>query len=111
MEVLRNVFGIFTSGIVRVLVAVAVLGASYLFIVKPVLKSANDAIDSTNQTIQKSFETSGFDDLGKSIRHQVNHAFHTAKRHGQGDPQRLIHCIQRANGDVSRLQRCTRKFQ
>jgi hypothetical protein len=109
MEVLRNLFGTLTSGVVRLLVTVGILAATYFFIVKPVLNSANDAIDSTNQTIQKSFESSGFDDLGKSIKRQINHSFQVTKRHG-GNPQKLIHCVQNANGNVNRIQRCTRRF-
>ena len=34
MDILRNLFGNVTSGIIRLLVAVGVLGAAYLFIVK-----------------------------------------------------------------------------
>jgi hypothetical protein len=109
MEILRNIIGTLSSGIVRLLVTVGILAAAYLFIVKPVLNSADKAIDSTNQTIQKSFESSGFDDIGKSIKRQINHSYRVTKRHG-GNPERLIHCVQNSNGDVNKLQRCTRRF-
>jgi hypothetical protein len=109
MEIWRNIFGSLSSGIIRLLVTVGVLAAAYFFIVKPVLHSANDAIDSTNQTIQKSFESSGFKDLGNSIKRQVTHSFKVTKQNG-GNPQKLIHCVQNANGNVTRLQRCTRRF-
>ncbi len=105
MDVLRNLFGNVTSGIIRLAVAAGVLFLCYLFIVKPVLKTTNDAIKS-----------SGFDQIGKSIegvsteiRRQVHHSFETTKRHG-GNPQKLVHCIQHANGDVKKIEHCTRRF-
>ena len=105
MDLLRNLFGSLTSGIIRLAVTAGVLFLCYLFIVKPVLKTTTDAIHET-----------GFDRIGKSIegvnkeiRREVHRSFQTTKRHG-GNPQKLVHCIQRANGDVQRIQRCTRRF-
>ncbi|MFL5899884.1 MAG: hypothetical protein ACJ75S_01615 [Solirubrobacterales bacterium] len=105
MDLLRNLFGNLTSGIIRLAVAAGVLFLCYLFIVKPVLETTNDAIHST-----------GLDQIGKSIegvsrevRREVHRSFETTKRHG-GNPKKLIHCIKRANGDVKRLERCTRRF-
>jgi hypothetical protein len=116
MDILRNLFGNVTSGIIRLAVTVGVLAAAYFFIVKPVLKTTGDAIKSTNQTIQKSFEASDFKDLGKSIRgvnreikQQVTHSFKVVTHHG-GNPEKLLHCVQHANGDVKKIERCTRRF-
>jgi hypothetical protein len=104
MDLLRNLFGNVTSGIIRLAVTAGVLFLCYLFIIKPVLDTTNEAIKS-----------SGFDQIGKSIegvskeiRRQVHRSFEAtspgAKR------QRLTRCIQRANGDVARIQRCARRF-
>jgi hypothetical protein len=104
MDLLRNLFGNLTSGVIRLAVTGGVLLLVYLFIVKPVLKTTNDAIDKA-----------GFDQIGKSIegvskevQRQVHRSFHatgsTARR------QKLVHCVQRANGDVQRIERCTRRF-
>jgi hypothetical protein len=116
MDILRNIFGALTSGVVRLLVSVGILAAAYFFILKPVLHTASDAIKNTNQTIQKSFEAGGLDDIGKTmnsvnrqVQRQIRQSFHTAKR-GKGNPQKLIHCIQNANGNVDRIQRCTHRF-
>jgi uncharacterized Fe-S cluster-containing protein len=105
MDILRNLFGSVTSGIVRLAVTAGVLLLVYLFIVKPVLKTTNDAIKST-----------GINDIGKTInsvnrqvQRQIRHSFKATRING-GNPQRLIHCIQRAAGDVHRIQRCTVKF-
>lgn len=105
MDLLRNLFGNLTSGIIRLAVTAGVLFLCYLFIVKPVLKTTNDAIKST-----------GFDQIGKSIegvskevKRQVHRSFEVTKKRG-GNPQKLVHCVQRAIGDVKRIERCTRRF-
>jgi hypothetical protein len=106
---LRNLFGNVTSGIIRLAVAAGVLFLCYLFIVKPVLKTAGDVTD-------KAFKSSGLDEISKTIedvnvtvRRQIHHSFEASKKHG-GNPHRLIACIKQANGDVQRIQRCTRRF-
>ncbi|HEY5053172.1 MAG TPA: hypothetical protein VII45_07150 [Solirubrobacterales bacterium] len=116
MEVLRNLFGSLTSGIIRLLVTVGILAAAYFFIVKPVLKTTDNAINSTNQTIQKSLEAGDFKDIGNSfngvsreIKRKIRHSFHVTTTNG-GNPQKLLHCIQHANGNVTKMQRCTRRF-
>jgi hypothetical protein len=118
MELLRNLFGSLTSGIIRLLVSVGVLAAAYFFIVKPVLHTTDNAINSANKTFEKSFGTEiDVNDIGKTIE-DVNHkveeeirrSLNTAKRHGKNDPQKLVKCIQRANGNVHRIHRCTVKF-
>jgi hypothetical protein len=105
MDLLRNLFGNLTSGIIRLAVAAGVLFLCYLFIVKPVLKTTNDAIHST-----------GLDQIGKSIegvsnevKREVHRSFETTKRRG-GNPKKLIHCIKASNSDVKRIERCTRRF-
>lgn len=105
MFLLRTLFGGLTSGIIRLAVAAGVLFLCYLFIVKPVLKTTDDAIHST-----------GLDQIGNSIegvsreiKREVHRSFETAKRHG-GSPNKLVHCIKHANGDVKRIERCTRRF-
>jgi len=105
VDLLRNLFGNLTSGIIRLAVTAGILALCYLFIVKPVLKTTDDAIHQT-----------GFDQIGKSIegvseqiQRQVRHSFQATRQRG-ANPRRLVHCIQRASGDVQRIQRCTRRF-
>jgi len=52
MELLRNLFGNLTSGIIRLLVGVGILAAVYFFIVKPVLHTTDNAINSANKTFE-----------------------------------------------------------
>jgi len=116
MDFLRNLFGNLTSGIIRLLVTVGILAAAYFFIVKPVLKTTDNAIDSANQSFEKSFgKDSGLGDIGKTIedlnkqvQREVRKSLKTAEH--DGNPKKLVKCIQRAHGDVARIQHCTVKF-
>jgi hypothetical protein len=117
MDILRNLFGTLTSGVIRLLVSVGILAAAYFFIVKPVLKTTGDAIDGANKSFEKSFGVQGTDltdisgtieDVNRKVQREIRRSFHTAKK--EGNPKRLVKCIERAHGDVHRIQRCTVKF-
>jgi hypothetical protein len=116
MDILRNLFGSVTSGLIRLAVTAGVLALVYVFLVKPILKTTDNAFKTTNETIQKSFEAGGLGEIGETLRsvnnqvqRQIRHSFKTTKKQG-GNPQRLIRCIKRADGNVRRIQRCTRRF-
>ena len=105
MDILRNLFGNVTNGIIRLAVAAGILFCAYLFIVKPVLNTTEEA-----------FHSSGLDQIGKTlstvdvqVQRQIRHSFKAVKSQG-GNPQRLIHCIKHARQDVTRIERCTRRF-
>jgi predicted PurR-regulated permease PerM len=111
MDMLRNLFGNLTAGIIRLLVTVGILAAVYLFLVKPVLKSADDAIKSTNTTIQNSGLhdlDKALEDVGHQVKVQVTRSFHVARKHG--NPKRLVHCVEHAQGNPQRIRRCAVKF-
>ena len=117
MDILRNLFGNLTSGLIRLLVTVGILAAAYFFIVKPVLNTTDKAIDSANKSFEKSFGVQGADitdisetieDVNRRVRIQIRRSFHTAEK--KGNPKRLVHCIERAEGNVQRIKRCTVKF-
>ena len=67
MDILRNLFGSVTSGIVRLLVTVGILAAAYFFIVKPVLDTTETISSETNDSIQRSFENSGFNQIDVTL--------------------------------------------
>jgi hypothetical protein len=105
MDVLRNLFGNVTSGIIRLAVAAGILFCAYLFIVKPVLDTTNNAIESSGlNQIGKSLQN-----LGPQIERQVKHSFRLTKAQG-GSPQKLLRCVKRAHQDVEKIERCTRRF-
>lgn len=104
MDLLRNLFGNLTSGIIRLAVTGGILFLCYLFIVKPVL-----------ETTDKAIESSGIDQIGEAlngvsreVRKQVDHSLQATR--GHGDHKRLVRCIERANQNVVRLQRCARRY-
>jgi hypothetical protein len=126
MEFLSNLFGNLTSGIIRLGVTVGILAAVYFFIVKPVLHTTEHSVDSANKAFEKSFQGAPFDeppvntkaieakvnktieDVSRQVQVQVERSFHTAKVHGS--PNKLLHCVERANGNVHRIERCTKRF-
>jgi hypothetical protein len=104
MDLLRNLFGNVTSGIIRLAVTAGVLFLCYLFIVKPVLKTTDEA-----------FKSTGLDQIGKSlegmstqIKREVRRSLEVTKPGTRR--QRLAHCVQRADGNVKHVERCTRRF-
>ena len=115
MDILRNLFGSLTSGIIRLLVTVGILAAAYFFLVKPVLKTTDKAIDNANKTFERSFGGTGIDDLpaaiedvNKQVQRQVRRSLHLAEK--QGNPKRLLKCVEHADGDARKIRRCTVKF-
>ena len=105
MDLLRNLFGNLTSGIIRLAVTGGILVLCYLFIVKPVLDTTSEAIKSSGiGEISKSL--SG---VGREIKRQVRHSLKATKQKGL-NPQKLVNCIERANGNTKKIQRCTRRF-
>jgi uncharacterized membrane protein YhiD involved in acid resistance len=124
MEFLQQLFGNLTSGMIRLAVAVGIIVAVGIFIVKPVLDTTNHAVDSTNRSIEKSFESTNFDvkaiekqihksieDVNGQVQVQVEHSVHTAKTQGgEKRTEKLLHCVQRANGNVHRMERCAKRY-
>ena len=108
MDILRNLFGNLTSGIIRLLVTVGILAAAYFFIVKPVLKTTDNAIKSTNRRSRARSEE-GLNDIGKAlddvnhqVKVQVRRSYHAARRHG--NPKKLVHCVELADGNAHKIQ-------
>lgn len=117
MDILRNLFGSLSSGIIRLAVTVGILAAVYFFLVKPVLQTTNKAIDSANKSFEQSFGPDGanvtdvtktLEEVDKQVQRQVHRAFDTAP--SNGDAKKLVRCIQRAGGDVGRIERCAKKY-
>ena len=117
MDILRNLFGNLTSGLIRLLVAVGILAAAYFFIVKPVLNTTDKAIDSANKSFEQSFGVNGVDitdvsatieGVNRQVQREIRRSFRTAEK--KGNPKRLVRCIERSHGNVEKIQRCTRKF-
>jgi hypothetical protein len=115
MELLRNLFGNVTSGIIRLAVIVGAVAAVGIFIVKPVLNTTDHAFESVNDALKES----GLNNISKTIdvssrrverqiQHRINHSLRISQQ--TGDADKLIRCIRRAQPDVRRIERCTVKY-
>lgn len=119
------------SAVLRIVSTIAVLAAVYFFIVKPVLHTTEKVTHDVNQSVNRSFNQSQRQQ--RAVRRQTNRALRQADRavrqagiqasqattrvqkavKGQtgvsGLPehaQKVIRCLQNANGDVTKLQKC-----
>lgn len=104
MDLLRNLFGNVTSGIIRLAVTAGILFLVYLFLVKPVLETTTDVIHSTGlDQIGKSL-----DGVSKEIKREVHRSFESSSPGAQR--KKLVRCVQRANGNVHRIEACAQRF-
>lgn len=117
MDILRNLVGHLTSGIIRLLVTVGIIAAVGYFLVKPALETTEKISKEGNASFEKAFGDEGLGDISKTIedtnkqvRREINRSFNQARRAGGSDSDKLINCIQRANQNVVKIQACTRKY-
>jgi hypothetical protein len=115
MDVLRNLFGNLSAGIIRLLVTVGILAAVYFFIVKPTLETTKDISHEVNVNVQKGFEQGNpgdinktIDDVNRQVQREIKKSLRASKQ--QGDADKLINCIQRAHQNVNKIQRCSEKY-
>jgi preprotein translocase subunit YajC len=116
MDILRNLFGNLSAGIIRLLVTVGILAAVYFFVVRPTLDTTEKISNEVNVNVQKGFESANLgeidktiEDVNRQVQVEIKKSFHASKQ--QGDADKLIHCIQRAHQNVNKIQRCSERFQ
>jgi Tfp pilus assembly protein PilO len=115
MDVLRNLFGNVTAGIIRLLVAVGILAAVYFFVVRPALDTTEKISHEVNVNVQKGFEQNNLGDVSKTIENVNRRVQREIKKSLRQSPNhsaanKLLRCIQRANQDVHKIQRCSEKY-
>jgi hypothetical protein len=115
MEVLRNLFGNLSAGIIRLLVTVGILAAVYFFIVKPALNTTEKISHEVNVNVQKSINEANIGDIGKTIddvnrqvQREIRRSLRASKQHGSTD--KLVRCIRRAHQNVHKIERCNAKY-
>lgn len=115
MEVLRNLFGNLTAGIIRLLVTVGILAAVYFFVVRPALDTTEKISREANRSIQKGFEQTDLTDINKAmqdvnrqVQREIKRSLHQTPSHSAAN--KLIRCIQRAHQDVHKIERCNEKY-
>jgi preprotein translocase subunit YajC len=116
MDILRNLFGNLSAGIIRLLVTVGILAAVYFFIVRPTLDTTEKISNEVNVNVQKGFEQSDLgdidktiDDVNRQVQREIKKSLRASKQ--QGDADQLIRCIQRAHQNVVKIQHCSERFQ
>ena len=116
MDILRNLFGNLSAGIIRLLVTVGILAAVYFFIVRPTLDTTEKISNEVNVNVQKGFEQSNLggvnktiEDVNRQVQREIKKSLRASQQQGNADE--LIRCIQRANQNVNKIQRCSERFQ
>jgi hypothetical protein len=115
MDILRNLFGNVTAGIIRLLVTAGILAAVYFFVVRPALDTTEKISHEVNVNVQKGFEQTNLgdidktiDDVNRRVQREIKRSLRQSKQHGAAN--KLIDCIQRAHQDVHKIQRCSEKY-
>jgi Tfp pilus assembly protein PilO len=115
MDVLRNLFGNLTAGIIRLLVTLGILAGVYFFVVRPGLDTTEKISHEVNVNVQKSFKEANFGDINKSIEdvnRQVQREIKKSLRHtpSHSAANKLLRCVQRAHQNVHKIERCNEKY-
>jgi len=97
--------GTFINPLLKIVTTVAILAAVYLFIVKPILDTTENAIDRSFDSFQGFQEP--FNDLPAQIQNAVDQARQDADT--QRQVNRLQRCIENALPNQNRVQRCVAK--
>jgi Tfp pilus assembly protein PilO len=115
MDILRNLFGNVTAGIIRLLVTVGIIAAVGFFLVKPALETTEKISHETNVNIQKGFEQTdvskinkSIDDVNRRVQREVRKSLRQSPSTKSAD--KLLRCIQRAHQDVNKIQRCSERY-
>jgi Tfp pilus assembly protein PilO len=115
MDVLRNLFGNLSAGIIRLLVTVGILAAAYFFVVRPALDTTEKISHEVNVNVRKGFQQTDFGEINKTIdnvnrrvQREVRQSLRQSQNHGAAD--KLLRCIQRAHQDVHKIQRCSERY-
>jgi len=105
MNLLGNLFGSLTSGLIRLAVGVGIVFACYLFILKPVLNTTGETIKASGiEEIGKTFGT-----VSRGVQREIRKAFNSTGAH-PGNRKRLVRCIKHSHGNERRIERCARRF-
>jgi hypothetical protein len=94
-----------------------ILGAIYLFFVKPVIDTTNNAFDSVNDSLDTAFDDFGVEGVNvdeikngnfNEIQQQLQDSGLSGK--DQKQAEKLLHCIQRVQPDTDKMQACADRY-
>ncbi|HMI80461.1 MAG TPA: hypothetical protein VK480_01610 [Solirubrobacterales bacterium] len=100
------------------MVTVGILAAVYFFVVRPTLDTTEKISHEVNVNVQKSLEetnvgdiNSTIEDVNRRVQREIRKSIRSSQQQGNaGNADKLIRCIQRANHDVVKIQRCSDKY-
>ena len=95
---------------------VGILAAVYFFVVKPTLDTTAKISHEVNGNISKSLKEADIKDVGKTIEDVNRRVQREIKRSIRrtthpAQAERLIRCIQRAQQDVAKIERCSERYR
>jgi precorrin isomerase len=104
--------GTLVNAVVRIAIVAATLALAYFFVIKPVLSTTETVTSGINGNIQKAFDdvNEAFDQsniAGTANERRIKRKINATNGINQ---DRLITCIQNAQQDVNRIQRCANRF-
>lgn len=101
--------GTVINPIIKIVTTVVILGAVYLFFVKPALDTTEDITDRAFDGIPSAEEI--FENVPNSsqIQSDIQDSLNQANLQGV-DTDKLVNCIQNAGQNVNRIERCTKRF-
>jgi hypothetical protein len=102
--------GTFINPLLKIVTVFAILGAAYLFIVKPALDTTEEISAGINNSIGESLQTTN-DQIDRALEQAPGTQTIEIPQSSQDslkEATRLLDCIQRANGNVDKIQRCNR---
>lgn len=106
------------NNLIRLIVSVAILAAVYLFVIRPILDTTNNAFNSFNNTMDSAFSDFGVDGVNVSeikkgnfgdIQKQLQQSNLSTK--DQRRAEKLLHCVQRVQPDTTKMQACAEKYR
>lgn len=101
--------GTIISPIIKIVTTVAILGAIYLFFVKPALDTTESISTGISENISESID--GFDNFAPDIQNDVDKALKQARNQsGSSSVNKLFDCINDAGSDVNKINTCNAKF-
>jgi hypothetical protein len=98
--------GTVINPLIKIITTVVILGAVYLFIVKPALDTTNNAFDSFSDSFN------GFEDLSDNTRSEIKQSIQGLDAENVNVPA-LQDCITHAinaGGNQNRIDRCLNRF-
>jgi F0F1-type ATP synthase membrane subunit b/b' len=106
--------GTFINPLLKIITTVVILGAIYLFFVKPVLDTTNNTIDRAFESTEPAFKQ--FSKAQKEADQQLRQAGISQdkalkiSKQAQNEADKLLNCLQKAGSNTDELTACGQKF-